>query len=125
MTKSSFYKNIGIITIFVFTAFLVLFKSKPQYEFPYWFLLPVYFIIVTVGTHQILLNALRDKPKLFTSYYMGTMGAKLFLTMAVMVIYILLFKKNAVPFLISTLILYFTYNIYEIVVIRKLSSKKD
>ena len=105
--RSKFYTGITIITIVVFVLFGVVFKLRPELIFPIWYLVPAFFVFLTAASHRILEKALQGRPGLFISYYMGIVGAKLFMSLGFMVVYVLIYRKSAVPFLISTMILYF------------------
>ena len=85
----------------------------PQYYLPIFPYLITFFISVSILVHVILLKASNFRIAKFSTFYMGSTTAKLFLYIIFLIIYVLVDKENAVPFLLTFFILYFLYTIFE------------
>jgi len=79
---------------------------------PYLFLL---FFLVTLIIHYILLNATDKRHSKFVNYFMLTTFLKLVFYMAILIIYALINKSDAIPFIISYFVLYLAFTTFEIV----------
>ena len=85
----------------------------PQYYLPVFPYLIAFFISVSILVHVILLKASNFRIAKFSTFYMGSTTAKLFLYIIFLIIYVLADKENAVPFLLTFFVLYFLYTIFE------------
>ena len=108
-----------IIRLLVFSAILSalsfgLFSFVlQQYYLPVFPYLIAFFIIISILVHVILLKASNFRIAKFSTFYMGSTTAKLFLYIIFLIIYVLVDKENAVPFLLTFFVLYFLYTIFE------------
>ena len=89
------------------------FSPALPYLFPF-------FIAVTLFGYYLLLNATEKRFLRFLNYYLLITLVKLILFIAVMVIYILLHRWDAVPFGIAFFILYLGYAAIEVVALTKI-----
>jgi hypothetical protein len=78
-----------------------------------------YFIVVTAGFHYGLLRSSQGKPQAFIRYYMGGTTFKLFIHVAVILMYCLFNRNDAVRFIVTFLILYVLYTVFEVAVSAK------
>lgn len=78
--------------------------------FPYLF---VFFMVISILVHFILLKASNFRIAKFSTFFMGSISVKLFLYIIFLIIYILIDKANAVPFLLTFLVLYFIFTVFE------------
>jgi hypothetical protein len=78
-----------------------------------WFIL-LYFLIVTAAFHYGLLKSTKGKPKSFIQFFMAATGLRLFLHIIVILIYCLLNKQAAFPFVIAFFSCYLLFTIFEI-----------
>jgi len=78
------------------------------------FLIP-FFIAVTLINAYLLIRSSQKKFIKYLNVYLLTTVVRLFLYVAVMVIYILLNKPDLIPFSITFFILYLFYTIFEVV----------
>ena len=108
-----------IIRLFTFSIIIsaisfVLFKYVlTQYYLDVFPFLIVFFAFTSVLIHYILLKASNFRIAKFSTFFMGSTSAKLFLYIIFLVIYVLVDKSNAVPFLLTFFVLYFLFTIFE------------
>ena len=79
---------------------------------PYLFL---FFLSVTLVVHYVLLKASEKRFSKFTTYFMLATFLKLMLYIAVLLIYVLLNRSDAIPFIITFFILYIFYTAFEVI----------
>ena len=99
--------SIGIIFFVVFKYLLA------QYYLPVFPFLIIFFTIISILIHYILLKASNFRIAKFSTFFMGSTTAKLFIYVIFLVIYVLVDKLNAVPFLLTFFVLYFLFTIFE------------
>ena len=83
---------------------------------PYLF---AFFMAVTISGYYLLIKATNKRFLRFLNFYLLITMAKLLLFVAVMVIYILNHKWDAIPFGLSFFILYLLYTAFEVVALTK------
>jgi hypothetical protein len=115
-----FVKNlIGYTAIIVAIAVGLKFILPLNYftpALPYLFL---FFLAVTIAGYYILVKAADSRFMKFLNYYLLVTLVKLLLFIAVLFIYILMNKWDALPFGISFFILYLVYTAIEVVSLSK------
>ncbi len=74
----------------------------------------IYFIFITSVFHFGLLKSSEGKPQGFVRYYMGATTFKLMVHVMVILLYCLLNREQAVPFIVSFLIFYVLYTAFEV-----------
>lgn len=78
-----------------------------------WYLL-IYFLVVTLAFHYGLVHSSKGRPQVFIRYYMATTTFKLLLHMAVIVIFSLFNKTEAISFITTFLIFYIIFTAFEV-----------
>ncbi len=78
-----------------------------------------YFSIITLLFHFGITKATESRPQVFVRYYMGSTTLKLLLNLGIIVVYAMLHKALAVNFIITFMIFYFLYTIFEVVFVWK------
>jgi hypothetical protein len=112
----SLLKQLLIFSLLLVSVAVALFFLLPaKYITPALFFLFPFFLSVTLISVNILIRSARKKFIRYLNVYMLTTLVKLILYIAVMVVYILLNKRDIIPFSISFLILYLFYTIFEVV----------
>jgi hypothetical protein len=91
----------------------------PERYFPLYPLIPVSLLTVTLGVHYALLKASEDDPRKFASKYLGAMGLKIMIYLVFLVVILFVDTEHAVPFLVSFLVMYITFTVYEVISILK------
>ena len=86
----------------------------PQYYFTYFPVIPAFLLVVTIVVHNFLIRASENDPRKFTSKYLGAMGLKMFIYLTFLVVILFLDTARAVPFLVSFLVTYAAFTIYEV-----------
>ena len=117
--------HVFVIRLFIFTLVIALLGFLTFYLLPagcysptFPFLL-VFFAAVTLITHKVILKALDKRPVKFVNYFLLTTFIKLFFFLAVMVIYALLNREDAIRFIIIYFVLYLFYTVFDVVSIYK------
>ncbi|MCQ2286366.1 MAG: hypothetical protein MJZ76_05785 [Bacteroidales bacterium] len=90
----------------------------PQYVSPALPYIVLFFFVVMMVSHYIILRGLYLENKKFEANYMLATGLKFISYLLFLLIYILLNRSDAVLFGISFIILYFLYSIFEIITIK-------
>lgn len=104
------------ITIVLITIGLILFNTcLSVYSFPAFPFLILYFFSITFITHSILVKYANIRFARFSSIYMLITGVKLFINIIFLVIYIWLYSTTAFAFIISFLITYVSYTVFEVI----------
>jgi hypothetical protein len=110
-----FLKKTLIFSAFVAFAGVVVSLLVPAiYITPSLPFLILFFMGITIYVYYSLLQTVEKKFAKFINRFMAMTGLKLLLFLASIVVYLLIFPGDAVPFLISFFILYIVYTIYEI-----------
>lgn len=110
-----FIYNMVIITVILLVVgYILLLLLFPQYYFPYFPVIPAFLFVVTILGHSYLIRASESDPRKFTSKYLGVMGLKMFLYLIFLLVFLFLDTARAVPFLLSFLVTYITFTVYEV-----------
>ncbi len=112
----SFLKNLVIFSVILGIAVMVLYFLLPRSYFtpalPYLFL---FFISATLAGFYILVRATRKKFIRFLNFYLLTTMVKLVFFIAILVTYLFLNKKDAVPVGLWFFLLYIFFTFFEVV----------
>ncbi len=119
LMKSIYFDFLRKLIIFsVILSFIAIglsFLIPKAYITPVLPFLFIFFLILTLISYYILIKSAQKKFIRFLNYYLLTTTAKLLLFIAVLFTYIMLNRKDAVPFALSFFILYLCYTIFEVV----------
>ena len=112
----NFLKRIIIFSVaFALICFTVGYFLPAEYitpALPYLFL---FFLSITLIVHYVLFKASEKRFNKFTTYFMLATFLKLMLYIAVLLIYVLLNRSDAIPFIITFFILYIFYTVFEVI----------
>ncbi|MBN1252761.1 MAG: hypothetical protein JXR51_05890 [Bacteroidales bacterium] len=112
--NKKYFSKLLIFTVVLSTIFFLLFSFViPQFYLNVFPWLILFFITSTFAVHYILTKAGNQKITKFSTFFMASTTAKLFLYLIFIVLYVLLDKENAVIFLITFFILYLLYTFFE------------
>lgn len=75
----------------------------------------IYFYLITLGVHIIIVRATRRSPRQFVTWFMGATFLKFFIYVITVFIYAFFNRADLIPFVISFFILYIIYTIIEVV----------
>jgi hypothetical protein len=115
-----------LVQLLIFTCIIILIVYAVEPAIPskfrsgWIFPLIYFFAVTTLLLHLFLRKASKGNPKRFITYFMGATGIKLFLYMAVLLIFILFKPDRAVGFVLEFFILYLFFTAYEVYFILKL-----
>jgi hypothetical protein len=111
---SKFIKRIIIFAAFISSAaYLIFYLLIPQFYIPIFPFLILFFVISSIAVHAVLTKAGKLKISRFSTFFLGSITAKLFIYIIFITIYVIVDKKTAVPFLVTFLILYFVFTFFE------------
>ena len=115
-----------ILTIIVFLLGSILYstvlKSFYLAVLPY---AVVFFYLTTNLVHAYLLKVAGNSGSRFSSHYMAVSFLKMFFYLAVAIVYVILNRENAKPFMAVFLLLYVVYTIFEVVEFLKVVKQKN
>jgi hypothetical protein len=101
-----------ILFITGFFLFITILKEYFSFSFPV--LLLVIFLI-TILFHRYLIRSVGESNRKFPAKFLGATGIKMGLYMILIIIYVILDRENAVPFLLVFMIVYLIFTIFEVV----------
>lgn len=82
-------------------------------------------LLSTMGSYVIVVNGIKNRINLFTSYVMGGMLIRMFVGLISMTIVALKFKPFASPYVLTYFFLYFIFTAFEVVsLMRTLRAEK-
>ena len=87
--------------------------------------LPVFFMSVTFLIHKGFVGAINLRPQQFVTRFMLITTIKLLSFLALLLVYALMFKDDAIQFLLSFFALYLIYSAFEVVAVMKLNKKNS
>jgi phosphatidylglycerophosphate synthase len=123
--KSFTIKSI-ILTILIFLIGVVLYSTALK-QF-YFRSLPVFVFVYLIATnlvHAYFLKNANSKGSRFNSQYMAASFLKMFFYLIVAIVFVILNKEIAKPFLINFLVLYVIFTIFEVYEISKAVRTKN
>ncbi|NVN93672.1 MAG: hypothetical protein HXX18_00170 [Bacteroidetes bacterium] len=88
------------------------------------FLLPFFFSI-TLLTHYMQLKASQKSFARFTSGFMMITFLKLMILIALLLLYVLTHRKDAIPFIIWYFIFYVCFTTFEVINLQHIANKKE
>lgn len=101
-----------VITVLGYGIFLLI---VPQYYFPYFPAIPAFLLLVTLLVHIYLIRTSENDTRKFTAKYLGAMGLKMFIYMIFLVVFLFSDTARVVPFLVSFLVTYAAFTLYEVI----------
>ena len=83
-----------------------------------WFVL-AYFFVVTLLSHLGLERSMRSRPQAFVRYYMASTSLRLLAHLVVIILFAMSNQPNARFFIITFMIMYFVFTIFEVAYVMK------
>jgi hypothetical protein len=123
--KSFLVKLVGLTATIALISGLIFSLFLPQYYLTVLPFLLLFFFVVTLLIHIYQLNLAKKSISKFTRSSMLITFFKLVIYSTVAVAYIAFDTKNAIPFVVCLMLLYFIYTFFEVAEITKLSSSKQ
>lgn len=116
-TQLSFF---SIAVSFVALFAMIFLRNKISVNLPYYIVL--FYLCTAIGYVLTYYSVSRKKMR-FENIFMLVKFAKLFLYLIVLIVVVMQNKENTVPFVVSYLILYAIYLIFDTITIKNLSKK--
>ena len=105
-----------LLTLIITTVGYGLFLFMiPQFYFSFFPAIPVFLLAVTLLVHIYLIKDNENNPRKFTAKYLGAMGLKMFIYLVFLIVFLFLDTAHAVPFLVSFLVSYAAFTLYEVI----------
>ncbi len=121
----SFLKKLTIFSLLLAIPGVIAAYTLPQeYITPTLPFLYLFFYSATTVVHYLLLKISEKKPTQFTNYFMLLTFGKLIFYLTIILAFIILFPDDAKPFVVSFLILYLFYTVFEVVLSLKLAGQE-
>ncbi len=121
-----FVTGFALYTLAVATVATILFSTLLNEWFDKLFVVSFVFIAMfTILSYSMLLRVYNKNSKLFHTSYLFSITARLIAYLMFMVVCLLVFKPNAVHFLLSFLVLYMLYLGFEVVYILRIGKKEQ
>ncbi len=112
--------GIVILTLFFTASVFLFYHFYPNYiNLKRFFFLLLMFILVNSSIHLILVQILEKRPKQFNHIYLILITIKILLYLLFLIIFIFKLKTGIKSFLISFLVLYAGYTIFETIFLSK------
>lgn len=90
----------------------------------FWPFFVLFFFIINITIHKILIHNLEKNPKKFIMLFMSTTLAKLFLYLIALTLSIYFLNYNKISIIIPFLILYIIYTFYEVKTLSSVAKDK-
>ena len=124
----TYLKRLGLLTGIVYFIGVIGFVFFfAEYFYTSFVILPILFFLITCAVHIALIRSFEHDMRKFASQFMKVFGIKIIVLLILITTYVLIFPKQAVPFLIAFLIHYLIYTSFEtiyVVGLLKSSHKK-
>ena len=112
----SFLKKLTIFSLLLAIPGVIAAYTLPsEYITPTLPFLYIFFYSATTVVHYLLLKISLKKPTAFTNYFMLLTFGKLLFYLTIVLAYIILYKDDAKPFVVSFMILYLFFTAFEVV----------
>lgn len=107
--KINFYWSLLIISLISLVAHYFIFQYL-GFDWNQWmWVLYLYFPITTLLIHRVLSKKVAARPQSFVTSFMGSMAAKLFISLILLLVVLYSFPTIKIPFALSFLYLYLLY----------------
>lgn len=123
---AGYIKHALIFTLVIGLLGYLLFYFLPGSYYTQVFpVLLLFFLSVSLTVHYLLIKAIRKRPAKFINQFMLTTFLKLMFYIVVMVVYALLNRDDAIPFIVTYFILYLFYTGFELISILRYNNYKS
>jgi len=124
-TYLSFVKKLLFFTITISSITAVCFFLMPKNLItPTLPFLTSFFFAITLLSHYLQIKASQKTFARFTSNFMMITFLKLMILMAVLLLYVLTHRSDAIPFIIWYFVLYVCFTAYEVIDLQRIADKK-
>lgn len=115
------YLIVFLVFIAIVAGIILFFlKNIPAAEIQSTWMIYAYFCLLTLLFHIGIVRSTKERPQVFVRYYMASTTLKLLLHLGIIVIFAMLHREQAMRFIITFMIMYFLFTLFEVVyVVRK------
>ena len=116
LSIKEFNKNLNIITALAFIiSFGLTYLLPVRLISPSWPFIIAFFYTVTKLIHYFLIKKAAGNHAKFINAFMLSTTVKLLLFLAIILIYVLLFREDAIGFILNFFVFYLIYTVFEII----------
>ena len=116
-----FTKGLTVYTLIITFLSIGIYYGLPELKItPVYLYLIAFMYAINFLLFAILSKAIQNKPNLFINAFMLLNFGKLFLYIAIIAIYVFLYRNDAIPFTITFVIYYMLFTAYEITALLKI-----
>ena len=116
----NFIRNLLIFSSVIGVVIFVLTKQIPvKFISPHLWYLFTFFVVSTVIIHFGLHQANKKSPQLFARFFIAITSLKMFIYLCFIVVYALFNRENAVSFILSFLVFYILFTVFEVIALLK------
>lgn len=115
----NFYYLIALITFALACIHFVVIQLSELVWHNSYIVLYVYFPLITLLIHSVLLKQINKRSQLFINYFMGSMTVKLFLSMILLLVVLYTQPNVRVSFALIFMFMYLVYTALSVVVLFK------
>lgn len=116
VSTSRFILHLLGFTLVLFGLHFGAYALIEQLTWPYEvFFIYGYFVLLTLGMHLVLMAANRKSPQLFVNAFLGLMSGKMFMSLIIILLYLVLIKERPMAFGVNFLMLYLAFTAFEVV----------
>ncbi|MAC94460.1 MAG: hypothetical protein CMC96_03045 [Flavobacteriales bacterium] len=115
----NFYYLIALITFALACIHFVAIQLSDLFWHNSYIVLYVYFPLITLLIHSVLLKQINKRPQLFINYFMGSMTIKLFLSMILLLVVLYTQPDVRISFALIFMFMYLVYTALSVVVLFK------
>ncbi len=123
--KSYIINIISISIIVSLIAFVLFYFALQQYYLQIFPVMILFFAVSNFAIYYILTKAGKKNIRQFSTYFMASIGLKLFIYMGFIITYVVMNRENAMNFVIQFFALYIIYTVYETQAISKTLRKQS
>ena len=121
-----FIKRLVIFSlIFGLIAFGISYLLPEDYASPNMPFILMFFFIVTAFSHFLVIKSMAERMSRFVNFFMISIFLKLVLYSLVIVIYALVNEADVIPFMVTFLIFYLGFTVFELMEVLKLTKTKE
>jgi len=121
-----FLKQLSLLILIVGAVGAVLFLTLlKEHYLPVFPALLAFFALMTFVFHNVLERSFKKNPKKFTYTFMGMSAGKLFVTLMMIVIYLIFRRDTVIPFLAGTFLLYLLFTFFEVKTLLRMVQDKQ
>ena len=121
-------KYLSGIFILTFTSIIIGYFVYKQLSldafYRYFICTVVLFFVTNIIFHFILVKSVEKKPIIFTNLYLILTISKILIYLVFLIVFVLNFSTGIKSFLLSFLVLYFAYTIFEVIILSKYVKKQ-